>query len=52
MPTFNERKSKPGYYIRARPPELGIITYQIEPEADAIVEDYGFRSGEEDFMGR
>lgn len=47
MPTFNQRDSDGGYYIVARPPEAGIITYQVGSDADPIVEDYGLRSGEE-----
>jgi hypothetical protein len=47
MPTLNEYKNEPGYFIRAWTPETENITYQIRREGTPIVEDYGLKDGEE-----
>lgn len=39
MPVLYEYKNDPGYYIKARPPGVGNITYKVKEEGYALVED-------------
>lgn len=38
MPSLRSYKNDPGYYIRARPPEVGNINYKIKDEGYSLVE--------------
>ncbi|MDQ2074748.1 hypothetical protein RBH20_19665 [Haloarcula sp. H-GB4] len=45
MPTLREYKDDPGYYIYARPPEVGNITYGIDPAAYPIFSELEYEHG-------
>jgi hypothetical protein len=47
VPTFKSYVNKDGYYINARPSNVGNITYQIDPEAAAFVRKLGYDSDDE-----
>lgn len=47
MPYLYEYKNNPGYYIRARPPEVGNINYKIEEKGYPLIEDLGLPEEEE-----
>ena len=47
MPTLNKYADEDGYYILARPPDTGNITYQLKPRGEQIVEKVGYQDGEE-----
>jgi hypothetical protein len=47
MPTINEYKHDPGYFIRAWTPDTSNINYKIRQAGNAIVEEYGLSDGDE-----
>ncbi|WP_247729547.1 hypothetical protein [Halovivax limisalsi] len=47
MPTINKYVDEDGYYILARPPGVGNITYKIEHEGNPVVWKHGLRDGDE-----
>lgn len=56
MPTLNKRADKSSllhprqtdYYITAKPPEVGFITYQVDPRAvDFLIDTCGFGDGDD-----
>lgn len=47
MPVFHSYKNKSGYYITARPSDVGNITYQIRSEAEDILTDLGYGDEED-----
>lgn len=46
MPTLKAYANDPGYYINARPPNIGNITYQLTDSATTFITDLGY--GDED----
>lgn len=47
MPTFKSYVSKEGYYINARPSDIGNVIYQIKSTAEDFVCDLGYEDGNE-----
>jgi hypothetical protein len=47
MPTFKSYVSTDGYYINARPSDVGNVTYQIKSIAESFVCDLGYADGDE-----
>lgn len=46
MPTIREYKNKPGYYIYARPSDVGNVTYGIDEVAYPIFKKLGYTHGD------
>jgi len=47
MPTFKSYVSDPGYYINARPSDVGNITYQVDAEAADFILKLGYEDEDE-----
>ncbi len=47
MPTLNKYTDKSGYYIRARTPETGNITYKIYSKGNSVLRDAQLKAGDE-----
>lgn len=47
MPTINEYKDGSGFYILARPSQVGNITYQVSAVAERILKKLGYEDGDE-----
>lgn len=47
MPTFKSYVSDPGYYINARPSDVGNITYQVDSEAADFILKLGYEDEDE-----
>lgn len=47
MPTFKSYVNDPGYYINARPSDVGNITYQVDAEAADFILKLGYESDDE-----
>jgi hypothetical protein len=47
VPTFKSYVSDPGYYINARPSDVGNITYQIDSEAAKFILTLGYENEDE-----
>lgn len=46
MPNIHKYKDDPGYYIYARPPDAGNITYGIDKLAYPIFDELGYKDGD------
>jgi hypothetical protein len=47
MPTLNTYTDDRGYYIQARLPDVGYVTYQVTRQATAFITGIGYSDGEE-----
>jgi hypothetical protein len=47
VPTVAEYSSGEGYYIRAKPPQIGFVTYQVTPAGNRILEKLDCQDGDE-----
>lgn len=46
-PTLNKYTDNSGYYIQARPPEVGHVTYQVTPQTEEFITELGYSDSEE-----
>lgn len=47
VPTFNKKSGKNEYFVLARPPDAGNITYQVAPGAKELLKNLDYRDGDD-----